>query len=147
MKNGNLYLLERPSKGPLQVRKGDVVVFRLNGATYLKRVLASPGDTIYVLTFPGTGRDEFLMDWELERMKQVTTRARNSTAAKVVSRKVPPGFFYAVGDHLSASVDSREYGPVPAESIIGKLLNPPEPQPDLANVAAHYVPHIAPDRS
>ncbi|MGV3720729.1 MAG: signal peptidase I [Actinomycetota bacterium] len=138
MKHGDMYVLERAQGRADNVRVGDVVVFRHNGTTYLKRVLAAPGDTVYVLTFPGTGRDEFVMDWELAGVRRITKSMRRWYSAKVVSRRVPEGFFYAVGDHVSASVDSREFGPVPIQSVLGRLANPPAPQPLLHHVAGAY---------
>ena len=127
--------------------RGDVVVFRHNGATYLKRVLAKPGDTVYVLTFPGTGRDEFVMDWESARIRRITTQMRRWYSAKVVPRRVPDGFFYAVGDHVDASVDSREFGPVPMQSVLGRLSNPPDPQPVLSHVTGAFQVSLDQDRS
>jgi signal peptidase I len=147
MKHGDVYVLERIQGRSGDVRVGDVVVFRHNGTTYLKRVLAKPGDTVYVLTFPGTGRDEFVMDWESARVRRITTGMSRWYSAKVVPRRVPEGFFYAVGDHLDASVDSREFGPVPIKSVLGRLSSPPDPQPALSHVTGAFQVSFDQDRS
>jgi signal peptidase I len=135
MRNGSFYLLDRTARHSDNLQKGDVVVFAHNGTTYVKRVLALPGDTVYVFTLPGSGRDEFVMDWELEKMQRLASQRKRWYALKVVERRVPDGHFYAVGDHLSNSVDSREFGPVPVEALVGKVVDPPDPQPALNHVA------------
>lgn len=139
MKSGSLYLVDRTARDTRSIRKGDVVVFKHQGMTYLKRVLAMPGDTVYVLTFPSSGSDEFLMDWEIDNVRRLMRKRRPWFKAKLVERRVPPGNFYAVGDHLAGSIDSRQIGPVPEQNLLGKLLNPPPPQPILNHVAASYV--------
>jgi signal peptidase I len=137
LESGSVYLFDKVGAAPDQVDKGDVVVFRHQGTTYVKRVLAAPGDTVHVFTIPGTGHDEFVMDWELEKLRQLA-RERKAFAGKIVSRRVPVGWYYMVGDHLHASVDSRELGPIPRSALMGRLLNPPPPQPMLAHLAVSY---------
>ena len=41
----------------------------------------------------------------------------------VVQLVVPAGDIYLLGENPSASIDSRTYGPVPATSIVGKLIH------------------------
>jgi signal peptidase I len=147
MKHGDMYLLERTYGDLTNLEAGDVVVFRHNGASYLKRVLAMPGDKVYVLTIPGAGRDEFIMDWELARMRRLTANSRGWYATRLIERRVPEGFFYAVGDHLNSSIDSREFGPIQAQNVMGKLINPPAPLPLLSHVAGAYFSSFNWDRS
>jgi len=74
-------------------RKGDVIVFRQGGRTLVKRVTALPGET-----FP----PEALRNPERD--------------------KVPPGRLFVMGDNREHSEDSRDFGPVPIRSVIGRVL-------------------------
>ena len=35
---------------------------------------------------------------------------------------MPPGSVFVVGDSVDASLDSRDFGPVPAREIVGKVV-------------------------
>lgn len=39
-------------------------------------------------------------------------------------QEIPKGFFYAVGENNEVSVDSRYYGPVNKQELIGKVIFP-----------------------
>jgi len=43
-------------------------------------------------------------------------------AVKRFAELFPDGTFYALGDNASQSYDSRNYGPVPKDNIIGRVL-------------------------
>ena len=36
--------------------------------------------------------------------------------------KVPPGYIYVLGDNRAVSEDSRKFGPVPLDKVIGKVV-------------------------
>jgi signal peptidase I len=133
LRNGSIYLLNRGEKAD-KIQSGDVVVFRRNGVNYIKRVVAVGGERVYVTTIPSSGRDELVMDWQLGLMRRAFAHP-DRTSVKVIARKVPPGYCYVVGDHMSASVDSRDLGPIPTEFILGKLIAAPEPTPELDHLA------------
>lgn len=38
--------------------------------------------------------------------------------------QVPPGTVYVLGDNREVSEDSRRFGPIPLEKVIGKVLTP-----------------------
>ncbi|HEU4752178.1 MAG TPA: signal peptidase I [Armatimonadota bacterium] len=134
LRNGQPYLLQR-APVPTRVSPGDVVVFDRGGLTYVKRVLAVPGDTFYVVKF-SDGDESLVMDWQLKRIRGVVRRPVWRDTLKLVRRRVPPGTCYVVGDHLAVSVDSRSFGPIPVESIRGKVLFAPAPRPFFQHVAS-----------
>jgi len=81
------------------IQKGDVVVIQKSGDLLIKRVVALPGETIppeYTPVRP-------IMLTEDER--------------------VPAGYIYVVGDNLPQSEDSRYFGPVAINWVIGKVVN------------------------
>jgi signal peptidase I len=104
-------------------KRGDVVVFNtppaaLNacgmGGVYVKRLIGLPGDTwserdgyVYI---DGKRLDEPYLDPKF--------RDRLSYPAK----KIPPGQYFMMGDNRAGSCDSRKWGTVPRNNLIGKVV-------------------------
>jgi signal peptidase I len=134
LSNGEFYVLERASCQ--QLKRGDVVVFRQNGLTYLKRILATPGDRFYVIPRIGVGDTDELIDaQDVDRVRQISKRYPYRGTWRLVERKVPAGHLYVVGDHLERSEDSRGYGFVEISAIEGRLVKAPPPTGRLVRVA------------
>ncbi len=112
-----LPFLSDPESEPAYVfrapRRGDVVVFRYPidpTRDFVKRVVGVPGDTVEIR------RGEVFVNGEAIEEPYVVHRG-SSHAEMVV---VPEGSYYVLGDNRGASQDSREWGTVPAENIIGR---------------------------
>jgi signal peptidase I len=132
-------------------KRGDVIVFRYPmdiQQNYVKRLMGVPGDRIHLvdkvvylnghaLTEPYTqhcppvcapgmsaGIDPYRDNFPTEPQGPVYDRARQMLAENVVNGElvVPPGFYFAMGDNRDNSLDSRYWGFVPRENIIGKPL-------------------------
>jgi signal peptidase I len=116
---GQVYVLNRAAGEP--VERGDVVVFNHDGETYIKRVLALGGDTVYLFRVEGAEEDMLVPQWELPRLKRLLQRPHWRDSLRLVRQRIPQGFFFAVGDHLESSMDSRTYGPVPLDAIRGTV--------------------------
>lgn len=108
LKEGNLVLI---NKIPLLIRgdihKGDIVAFvpPLPGDEFLiKRVAASPGDTLSTTQ-------------SAERRSRCISKAISETAMEMGKNE-----FYMIGDNVEESIDSRAFGTVRKENIIGKAL-------------------------
>jgi signal peptidase I len=104
-------------------KKGDVIVFQAPldaEKDYIKRVMAVPGDTIYL-------KDGFVyvnnkkLDESEYLAGDVRTYGGNFMREGVIV-KVPPGNFIAMGDNRPHSSDSREWGFLPKDKIIGNSL-------------------------
>lgn len=99
------------------IRRGDMVVFLYPGDTtksYIKRVIGVPGDEVEVregaVVLNGRRVDEPYVPPEfLDRISAPRTR-------------VAANEYYVMGDHRSASNDSRSWGTVPKEYIYGKAV-------------------------
>ncbi len=99
------------------IHRGDMVVFLYPGDTsksYIKRVIGVPGDEVEVregaVLLNGRKIEEPYVPVEfLDRI----------SAPRTV---VKPGEYYVMGDHRSASNDSRSWGTVPREYIYGKAV-------------------------
>jgi signal peptidase I len=126
MRNGEFYLLERasyPEGDGAAVQRGDVIVFRRGEQTMVKRVLAVAGDTFYVMARQGdVGADTLVRHYELPGLRRL--QARGCGALRLVRRQVPPGYCYAVGDNLAGSDDSRAFGFVPLDDVLGRTVGP-----------------------
>jgi signal peptidase I len=125
-------------------RHGDVIVFRYPGdiaQTYVKRLIGMPGDHLKIvngLVFRNgkqlnepyifqkfsydAERDNFPSGLRLVRGSLALQLQREMLENNVVNGElvVPAGHYFAMGDNRDNSEDSRYWGFVPRENIIGK---------------------------
>ncbi len=102
-------------------RRGEVVVFeypRDLSKDYIKRVIGLPGDTVTI-----NGGQVFvngaLVDEPYLRGVATTCRGEDQcNGGQPVT--VPPGSVFVMGDNRNNSSDSREWGALPLDGIIGK---------------------------
>lgn len=126
-----------------EVKRGDIIVFRYPvdiSQTFVKRCIGIPGDRIRIInkqvylngvklnepyTYHKTDYiDSFRDNFPGEPNVHVEEGAYDMLANHVVNGElvVPPGHYFALGDNRDASLDSRYWGFVPRENIIGKPL-------------------------
>jgi signal peptidase I len=124
-------------------KRGDIIVFRYPmdiSQNYVKRCMGLPGDRLKVvdkeLWLNGHKLDEpyiqhifpriepYRDNFPAEPYGPVYDRARTMLAEHVVNGEVvvPEGSYFAMGDNRDNSLDSRYWGFVPRENIIGKPL-------------------------
>ena len=93
--------------------RGEVVVFRSPrdpDRDFVKRVIGLPGETVEIVQ--GT-----VYVNGLELVEPYLDRKDNTTMAPV---DVDQGTVFVLGDNRGSSNDSRSWGPVPAENLIGR---------------------------
>lgn len=127
-----------------EIQRGDIIVFRYPidiRQNYVKRVIGIPGDHIRIenkvvirngrpLQEPYTqhifpGFEPYRDNFPSAPMGPVYDRAKDEMLAKCVNDGelvVPPDSYFAMGDNRDNSLDSRYWGFVPRENIIGKPL-------------------------
>ncbi len=97
------------------VRRGDIIAFTHDNPTptvYLKRVVGLPGDRVEIR------RGTVFINGDPLVEPYVEYRDDRSTAPITV----PPKSYYVLGDNRANSDDSRDWGVVPANEIIGKAV-------------------------
>ncbi len=100
---GTIVVFKRPPTDHLDPNIADVV----------KRIVAVPGDVV------SSAGGHLLVDGQVVREPYL----RPGTATTgVVSQVVPPGDYFVMGDNRGNSYDSRFFGPIPATSIVGKVV-------------------------
>ena len=99
--------------------RGDIVVFEPvedGDQPLIKRVVALPGERIAfrggAVVVDGIELEEPYIDGDI-------TRCRESPSCDLV---VPVGTVYVLGDNRTNSRDSRHFGPVPVERVVGKAV-------------------------
>jgi signal peptidase I len=125
---GDRVLIDRLFYDSRDIDRGDIIVFNGPAAVanqvLLKRVVGLPGDTLEIVddvlyvngeqdtvsgdvdqTEPAYGQLEQHPEWAL-----------------TTPYTVPEGHYYLMGDNRNDSFDSRYWGPVPREDIIGRAF-------------------------
>lgn len=127
----------------LEVERGDVIVFRYPidlGQTFVKRVIGVPGDRVRIvdkaLWLNGKPVDEPYVVHKSDYIDQYRDNFPSSPNGQVYPSAiemleshvesgelvVPDDRYFALGDNRDHSLDSRYWGFVPRENIIGKPL-------------------------
>jgi signal peptidase I len=125
------------------VKRGDIIVFRYPvdiKQTFVKRIVGVPGDRIRIerkqLYLNGNAIqepykyhkteyfDSYRDNFPSEPNVRLYDPAQKMLEENVVNGEVvvPPGHYFAMGDNRDSSLDSRYWGFVPRENIIGKPL-------------------------
>lgn len=90
-----------------ELGRGDIIVFRHEGKTLVKRVVAVPGDTVYLDDLDGS----------------FTVNRETPNATRILT--VPENCFFVVGDNRDNSMDSRVWEApfVSGGTVIARLVN------------------------
>jgi signal peptidase I len=121
--SGQVFLMSR-SPAAAELSRGDVVVFRLRGETFIKRIVGLPGDTLSGIDWaPPDGKLDYVLEArQVGPMRKLLSRYRG--LGRVVETRVPADHVFVVGDAANRSPDSRQLGPIPLEALQGRLLLP-----------------------
>jgi signal peptidase I len=108
-------------------KRGDVIVFNVPleaekkcgaGGTFVKRIIGLPGDTLQIRVIHGAGY-VYINGQKLDE-PYIQQDRRDIGPAKTYH--VPRDDYFMMGDNRASSCDSRSWGPLPRENIIGKVF-------------------------
>ena len=99
---------------PHNLERGDVVVFKHDDETMVKRVAYLPGDSIQQFYFAH--------EWQLPGSKLMMN---SMIRLKIPSRRtvVPRGHVYVLADNPYGSIDSRTFGPISSREVMAVIRN------------------------
>jgi len=119
-KNGDYLIIDEISYRFELIKRGDVVVFRYPldpSQRFIKRVVGLPGETVEI-------KDEKIIiskngeSWILdEKYIPESNKTVGQTKTELGSKE-----YFVMGDNREFSYDSRKFGPLPFDKIIGKVF-------------------------
>jgi signal peptidase I len=110
---GQWLLVRRLNWPAPQLRVGEVIVFRKDGEELVKRIAALPGQRP-----PADGEIALAITRDVVGNPALQPRGE----AGNLSEPVPAGQIYVLGDNPPHSEDSRDFGPIPMNTVLGRVL-------------------------
>ncbi len=131
---GDFVIVDMSPTSRNKLQRGLVVVFEspLGSVLHLDRLIGLPGDTVEIrkgvlrvngVAWSGTddeGRESFAGETGDVRTWRVRTSGQETADFGPVG--VPEESVFVLGDDRDAARDSREFGPVPVESVRGRVI-------------------------
>ena len=120
--NSDYLLVDEISYRLGEPERGDVIVFKppiQQGSRYIKRIIGLPGETIQIrdgLVSVIEGDGTVI---ELDESGYLSDSVFTSGSMKI---DLGEGEYFVMGDNRQFSSDSRSFGPLPRENIIGKVF-------------------------
>ena len=101
-------------------QRGDVIIFRYPkdpSQYYIKRVIGLPGETVQILN-----GDIYITDTSGTKAKLDEPYVVYQGNGANMTVTLPPGEYFAMGDNRPESSDSRSWGLLPAQNIVGRAF-------------------------
>lgn len=112
-----------------RLKRGDVIVFdypKDPQRKFVKRLIAFGGESVEIIKGDVYINGRLVTEAEIKNNYYYNQGAFGESGRPV---EVPPGYLYVLGDNSGASHDSRMWGFVPEDNVIGiayKIYWPPE---------------------
>jgi len=121
-RNGDYILTSRITYKFRNPQRGDVIVFRSPrnpDIEYIKRIIGLPGDKILI-----ENDEVYVNGIKLEEtyISAKTNLWEGGFIKEGIPITVPANHVFVMGDNRPRSSDSREFGPIPIDSIIGQVF-------------------------
>lgn len=119
---GDRIIVNRIAYKITNIERGDVVVVaspKNPDIDYVKRVIGLPGETILF-----SEGEVYINGQKLDEpyVNSKTNLWENGYAKEDIAITIPLNYIFVMGDNRARSSDSREFGPVPVSSIVGKTV-------------------------
>lgn len=111
LRDGDILLVD---VGVEKIERYDIITMRVGEARIIKRVIGLPGETIQIID----GKT-YINGAEIEDQYAAIT-ANGGVSEEIYF--INEGEYFVLGDNRSASADSREFGSVSEEDVIGKVV-------------------------
>lgn len=117
------YVATQVFRGDFQVKRGDIVVVKTanSSALFIKRAIGLPGETLKI-----EGGSVFIYGSKLEEPYLAMDTKTNIFADFYMQEGqeivIPDNFYFLLGDNRARSSDSRDWGNLPKEYILSKVL-------------------------
>ncbi len=98
----------------------DAPIPQVSKVRLIKRVVAGPGDEIYIRAGHVYRKINGSREFVREKDSYIRACGINSECNFPVPIKIPSGHWFLMGDNRGASDDSRSWGPIPTTWIVGQ---------------------------
>ncbi len=132
--DGEYVLIDKVSYALHSPERGDVIVFlRPNERDFIKRIIGIPGDTVEIRAGQVIVNGKVLDEPYLNQ----------PTRSDMPARMVEAGRYFVLGDNRNNSSDSRSFGSIAAQDIVGRAWLVYWPPADWGIVPHHLYTALA----
>jgi len=120
--NGDYILTSKITYKFREIKRGDVIILKSPKnpeIEFIKRIIGLPGDKLMI-------KDGYVyvngQRWEEPYVNHPTQTWQGGYVKEGEEFIIPEGFVFVMGDNRPHSSDSREFGPIPIQDIIGVVF-------------------------
>lgn len=133
--NGNYLIIDEISYRFQDPQRGEVVVFKYPNdpsQRYIKRIIGLPGETVEIKE----GKVIIYYQQESQTLDESSYLSLSVPTAGNFLVKLAENEYFVLGDNRTVSSDSRRWGPLNKENIIGRVFIRAWPFTDFAKIEA-----------
>ena len=103
-------------------QRGEVIVFDApikSSQKYIKRIIGLPGETVKI-----KDGNVYILDGQgiFQLLDESAYLAEETTTQQTLEMNLEDNQYFVMGDNRSASSDSRKWGPVTEEAVVGRVF-------------------------
>ena len=119
--NGDYLIVDQLSYRFREPQRGEVVVFKYPqnpSQRYIKRIIGLPGETIEI----EDGKIIIYQEEERQVLNESDYLPPDISTPGDIQVSLAENEYFVLGDNRAVSADSRKFGPLPRENIIGRVF-------------------------